>query len=160
MADLNQFAARLQLRQQRELFAYWRSKVPEGKLPARSDIDPVDIPALLPWITLVDVDWSNGQPRFRLRLVGTAVVERFGRDVTGMWFEEAYRGDILKRQDAVYSEAAEGSCPVADSQGAPIEGKEFIISHRLILPLADDGVHVDRLIALILFGDTMPAVPA
>jgi hypothetical protein len=48
-------------------------------MPARSDIDPADIPALLPNISMVHkVDGT-----FRFRLVGSAIVQQFGRDLTG-----------------------------------------------------------------------------
>ena len=156
MTDLDQFAARLQRAPHRELFDYWRSKASPDNLPARRDIDPVEIPMLLPWITLYDVDWAEGRPRFRFRLVGTGIVRRYGRDATGMWFEDAYEGEILERQVAAFSEVATMGRPLADSLSAPISGKEFITSHKLILPLADDGARVDHMVAVILFDDAMP----
>jgi hypothetical protein len=60
------------------LFDYWRSKAPaEGTLPGRRHIDPLDVPRLLPHIWLVDV--VDEPRRFRVRLLGTALVE------TGTW---------------------------------------------------------------------------
>lgn len=156
MASLDEFAELLRRPQQRELLAYWRSKAAAGKLPGRQDIDPIEMTALLPWIGLFDVTWEDGRPRFRFRLVGTAIVQRYGRDATGLWFEEAYQGDILARQTATFSAIATSGRPHLDSLSAPVAGKEFVTSHRLILPLASDGKTVDHMIALILFDDTKP----
>jgi hypothetical protein len=47
--------------------------------PARSDLDPADIPALLPYMMLVE----KVDDHFRWRLVGTAAVREIGRDLTG-----------------------------------------------------------------------------
>ena len=39
----------------RQAFAYWRGKLAGRAMPARRDIDPVDVPTLLPYVMLVDV---------------------------------------------------------------------------------------------------------
>ena len=39
----------------RQTYEYWRGKAGARPLPSRSDIDPVEIPRLLPHIMLVDV---------------------------------------------------------------------------------------------------------
>jgi hypothetical protein len=62
-----------------DLCRYWLAKRGARSMPARSDIDPADIPALLPHIFLVHK--SDGQ--FRFRLVGTAVEQQIGRGLTG-----------------------------------------------------------------------------
>ena len=56
---------------------YWRGKVADGRLPARSAIDPAEIPALLPYLILWDVE--RDPLRFRNRICGTHVVEFSGR---------------------------------------------------------------------------------
>lgn len=60
----------------RELLEYWRSKRGSRLMPARADIDPIEIPTLLPIIGLVDV--LDGGARFRFRLLGTEVVDAAG----------------------------------------------------------------------------------
>lgn len=151
MADLDDFAVKLKYPRQREFFEYWRAKAPPGKLPGRQHFDPLDIPALLPWIVMYDVVRQGGDPRFRFRLVGTGIVEQYGRDATGMWFEDAYEGEILERQMATFTEVATSGRPHLSRPTLPIATKEYITYERLILPLAGDGVNVDRLIALMVF---------
>lgn len=151
MPDLDDFAAGLEAPEHRQLFDYWRSKAPAGRLPGRRHLDPVDIPRLLPWIILYDVDWREGAPRFRFRLVGTGNVQRYGRDATGLWFEEAYDGEALARQQAVFAEVATSRRPHLSRAILPIAGKDHVTYRRLILPLTNDGETVDNLIALMVF---------
>ncbi|HEX4506609.1 MAG TPA: PAS domain-containing protein [Alphaproteobacteria bacterium] len=64
----------------RELYSYWRGCHADGQLPSRADIDPpIDIPKLLP--NLIIFDRIDGH--FRVRLAGSEVVRRGGRDATG-----------------------------------------------------------------------------
>lgn len=37
------------------MYAYWKSKCNGNRLPRRSDIDPVEMPRMLPQITIVEV---------------------------------------------------------------------------------------------------------
>jgi hypothetical protein len=62
-----------------DLYRYWLEKRGSRVVPSRADIDPAEVFWLLPFLCLVDKvdDW------FRYRLVGTAIVQQFGVDVTG-----------------------------------------------------------------------------
>lgn len=151
MSVLEEFAAKLMVPEHREFFDYWRSKVSDGELPSRQDIDPIEVPRLLPWIILYEVAWQDGKPRFRFRLVGTGNVQRYGRDASGKWFEEVYSGDILAKQLAVFGAVATNGRPHLSHQTLPVADKEHVTYHRLILPLATDGVTVDGLAALMIF---------
>jgi hypothetical protein len=61
------------------LLAYWRFKRGARKMPARADIDPAEIPDLLPLISLFEIE--NG--RFRIRLAGHKIVEAYGLEPRG-----------------------------------------------------------------------------
>ncbi len=151
MSALEEFAAALAVPEHREFFDYWRSKASGGKLPSRQDIDPIEVPRLLPWIILYEVAWQDDKPRFKFRLVGTGNVQRYGRDATGQWFEDVYSGDILARQLAIYGTVASTGRPHLSHPTLPVADKEHVTYHRLILPLATDGVTVDGLAALMIF---------
>lgn len=65
----------------RELYSYWHGLQSEGHPPSRADIDPpLQIPRLLPNLMLIDA--VNGD--FQMRLVGSEVSRRAGRDPTGL----------------------------------------------------------------------------
>lgn len=72
----------------RDLFCYWTSVHPAKGLPGRQHIDPLDIPDLLPGLWLLDV--QHDPFRLRYRLVGTAIVQAYGRETTGQWLDESH----------------------------------------------------------------------
>lgn len=65
----------------RALARHWAGLPKEdGLLPRRADLRPEQVPGLLPNMVMFDcVDRDH----FRIRLAGTAVVNRYGRDPTG-----------------------------------------------------------------------------
>lgn len=64
-----------------QLHAYWYSRCGARPFPARTDIDPIDIPSLLHCLMLVDVLYDP--LNFRYRLLGGHIVENAGRNVQG-----------------------------------------------------------------------------
>jgi len=63
----------------KQLHQYWLSKHVDGRVPSRSDIDPiVEIPQLVKNLILLDAG-----EKVTYRLVGSEVVERHGMDMTG-----------------------------------------------------------------------------
>jgi hypothetical protein len=61
---------------------YWRAKAAGRPMPDRRDINPAEIPDLLPWIVLWDVVPGG----YRIRLAGTAICEAHGRELKGVDF--------------------------------------------------------------------------
>lgn len=47
-------------------FEYWLSKCGDGDIPEKSQIDPVEIPSLLPGVFIEEWDAPSGQSRIRL----------------------------------------------------------------------------------------------
>jgi hypothetical protein len=136
-------------RRHRELYDYWQARRPApNRLPARADIDPSEIPHLLGAVWMTDVVRTERSVRFRERLVGTAMVELYGFETTGRWFEEIYEGRHLARQLATYRAIAAGGRPHLSRLGVPRRDREFLIYDRLILPLAADGRTPDILLGI------------
>src|SRR5690349_17666713 len=72
----------------RTLARYWFSRRSGDQVPSRADIDPLDFPALLPNIMLLDRVAENGHDRFRFRLSGTNIALHTGRELTGRYLDE------------------------------------------------------------------------
>jgi hypothetical protein len=70
----------------RQLYEYWDSKRAGRAMPARSDLDPIEIPDLLRHLILLDI--THDPLRFRVRLYGTGVAELRGHDLTGRFLYE------------------------------------------------------------------------
>ena len=131
------------------LHRYWLSIHPsEGLLPGRQHFDPLAMPDLLAGLWLLD---AQQEPfRLRYRLVGTGIVEALGRDVTGLWLDEAHPH---VRDDAGFFERYPRTVETRLPDWR--KGKSRLWAHRdygsienLLLPLARDGRKVDMLIAL------------
>ena len=131
------------------LFRYWEDKRGSRALPARADIDPIDIPELLPHLVLVDTAPTLDQ--FRYRLFGTEVAKGFGHDRTGRRFAELPRldnfDDVYRGYWLSYAERA----PQYFSGQIVSEEKSFIKYSRLTLPLSRDGAQVDMLLGGVIF---------
>ncbi len=131
------------------LYRYWESKRGERTMPARADIDPTEIPALLPIILLVDVMETG---TYRYRLAGTEIVGTFGHDITGKTFAEVLPG-------GKYLEYITSLVNDVVSNGRPLYSESAFLSkehfgrqvRRLVLPLSADGQVVD----MILGGQTI-----
>lgn len=130
-----------------DLYRLWREKRRNGRLPGRRDFDPLEMPHLLPHLTLFDVEYDP--LRFRIRLVGTAIVGAMGRDTTGLYLDQ------LERIESVAERARQLT---HDKAPFFLAGLPLTWTHRdyrtysvLGLPLASDGETVDMLLYSMIF---------
>jgi hypothetical protein len=71
-----------------DFYRYWQGKCRDGALPSRGGIDPVEIPRLLPYLVIAEIEAAP--MRIRYRLVGTRVVESNGSDFTNRYLDECH----------------------------------------------------------------------
>jgi hypothetical protein len=118
------------------LYEYWAGKRRGRTMPSRSDIDPAEILSLLPHLFIAEI---HRPLRFRFRLAGTAICERWGENLTGKWLDELAldneRAAILKQ----YEIAAKTGMPRFDSEEFTNEHGRYLHYRRLLLPLSTDG---------------------
>jgi hypothetical protein len=141
------------------LYEYWNRCRGPYKMPARADIDPLEVPQLMRYLSLLDV--LPGEPRFRYRLVGTGIVEYFGRDPTGWTVDQSAYGASTGDVVAFYSRAASG-VPVRAMWSGRLTSKYSGRFETICMPLGKDHVTADMLLTLtqrlgplqIGFGDT------
>ena len=129
-----------------ELFEHWQGLHRGRALPARADLDPTAIKPMLPYLYMVDVSY---QPlRFRYRLVGTAMVEFTGRDVTGRFVDEETYGAALAPIRRLFEIVVETRGPVGGrGRTVWIQGGEWREVESLVLPMSSDGTVIDILLA-------------
>ena len=134
----------------RAIAEYWRSIHPVTGLPGRQHFDPVDIPHLLSYLRLIDV---QGPPmRFRIRLMGTKLVESFDQDHTGKFYDEVFEGferTPLFEEFRAVADTREPHWRKGDHRLNPM--RDYILIERVTLPLAEDGENVDMLLMLMHF---------
>jgi len=154
-AASDEFAAALGATVLARLYDYWKAKRGARPAPARADLDPVEMPRMLPHLMLIDV--LDGGARFRYRLAGTEIESRFGCSMAGRYIDELMRGrysdylhvlyrELLSSRRPLYSESAYGS-----DENAPMQ------TRRLMLPLSTDGTEIDMVLAGQLFDYRNPA---
>ncbi len=129
---------------------YWNAKRGEREMPGRQDIDPAEIPQLLPHITLIDV--IDGGARFRYRLVGTAVVDGFNRNHTGRHVDELdvpqFGRDALHIQ---YRSVLRKRRPIYLRNIYVMAGNVEAVTPRVLAPLSRDGQAIDMIISALVF---------
>jgi hypothetical protein len=132
------------------LYDYWRSRRHGRPCPLRADIDPVDIPALLPHLLLTEV--VAGGARFRWRLVGTEVERHFGCAMTGRYIDELLRGQYLAHLERLYRSVVAECTPVysENAYNTRTSGwdaySEVLRTARLMLPLSTEGKSVNMVL--------------
>ena len=130
----------------RQIFAYWHEKsARRGALPARADIDPVDLAAVLPAVSLIEVrrDVMGRPGRLRYRVMGGFHVEIMGHDATGEMLDLG-----AGENDAATQAIATGRPIYAERTFYPANGTVLTFG-TLMCPLATDGRKVDMLICAV-----------
>ncbi|MGD1878376.1 MAG: PAS domain-containing protein [Kiloniellaceae bacterium] len=130
-------------------YDYWKLKRSNRPMPARGDIDPAEIVAILPHVFLLDV--RQNPLDFRYRLVGTKMDEHMLSPYTGLWMSQIAH---QKAPSRIWS-----NCRTVALEGRPISGntpyvgknKEFLTTEDLIMPLGDDVRTVDMLFVTVGF---------
>lgn len=123
----------------RGLYRLWAGRAGAG-LPARRDFSHRDFQPWMGWLGILRCEPEG----LRVTLSGTAVVESDGRDFTGLTLEEAIAGPLRDPLLAPFYQARRRRLAVYDLWRPEIAGLPAM--HRLVLPCADDGRTVDRLL--------------
>jgi hypothetical protein len=135
------------------VYAYWQRKRGTQAMPARRDIDPVELGPVLPHVILTDVE--NG-PRFRYRLFGTAVCEAFGMDPTGHYVDMVMVGTYKTFLLGLYHDILAMKKPIYSTSIYGTKRDTKMWTQRLMLPLSPDGERVDMVLAAQVFSHGSP----
>jgi hypothetical protein len=134
----------------RRLLEYWQAKRRTlGRLPARADVDPLEMRYALGHLVLADVE--HGDPiRFRHRLIGTRIVERAGYDATGLYVDDIPDSELARWLLGTYASVVATREPVWQSLNGVIGGRATILE-ILRLPLSSDGGKIDVVLSGAFF---------
>lgn len=138
------FRAQLVLREQRDIFDYWRRCAQSRRMPARADIDPVAIPHLLPGLSLLHVERERVDARYRL--AGTRVREIYGLEVTGKCVFELDFKEKASYWRAAYTRVIKEGVPMQGAVRGPVAGRDHLVLFWLRLPLGEVDGPVDRIL--------------
>jgi hypothetical protein len=137
--------------QTRAFFAYWESKRLGRVMPARRDLDPIEMKAWLPGIQLIDV-FENPR-RLVYRLVGQVEVEMRGFSHAGYNVEEAFFA--VSKEDALcnYNLVIDSQTMVYDWARYATRSGFQTSQETIFLPLSDDGHQVNMVITYTVVGN-------
>lgn len=134
------------------LYEYWNRLRGERFAPPRSDLDPMDIKAVLGDVLLIDV--QQEPLRFLFRLHGTNLAERAGYDMTGRYVDELPHDENRHWLVARYMSLLTNREPEY-GQHDRIVGDRRWRYEVLWLPLSNDGADVDQLLGALRYRDTL-----
>lgn len=130
---------------------YWVSLLADGQLPARRQIDPLDIPnRALPWLFIVEVTQRWPVLDYRYRLVGTGNTLLVGRDATGLLASEIFAARDTEVVPSTFDETVHAGEPTFWRATVPNDRVGSVEIERGLFPLAEDGVEVDALLGVAL----------
>jgi hypothetical protein len=119
----------------RQLLDYWRSRSQE-RLPTRAEIDLVcDLPRLVANAALIEV---IDETYFRYRVIGSLLVDRARRNVTGQMLDEALYGNDLDEVVRPLREVVAHRRPVRVRGYARGIRKTTLPIEALCVPMAGD----------------------
>ena len=134
----------------RALHDYWQAKHRGGRLPARSDIDPLDLRYIIGNLILLDV--LRDPLRFRYRLVGSNLTRFVRFEMTGRMLDEHPEPTFRRLAMEIYSEVAMTTLALSTRRDAVIDNR-LRRYETIVLPLAADGHTVDMILVGIRFED-------
>lgn len=137
---------RIQSARVKALYDYWCAKRGDRPMPTRADIDPTEIKGLLPYILLTDLHYDPLRVFFRL--VGTAVGEAAGRNLTGQWLHEAQVDGGIELWLKNYERLVRDGVPVFGRTRATVQPGDDRFFEWILLPLSSDGETVDKTLEL------------
>lgn len=128
----------------RRLAGYWLARRGERAMPARADIDPLDIPWVLARIWLCD--YQPAEQRFHFRLAGEKINGYWACSLRGRYLDEVVPLARYDQASGAFLSAVRGPRIVHDSCEIRLADKLFATGERIILPLSDDGETVSGLL--------------
>jgi len=130
--------------------AYWRACCRDRTMPARSDLDPVDMRQFLARVLLAEVVAGRHGPEIRIRLAGTEIEAIFG-PMTGKPLGDALPPDMVARWALMAETVLAARRPVRFVTRIAYRGQEFVTAEALAAPLSGNDVDIDMMFAVILF---------
>ncbi|SMF16421.1 PAS domain-containing protein [Tistlia consotensis] len=128
----------------------WETWRGSAALPQRSALNPLALTYCLPNLALVDIEREPFRPRYRL--VGTRLVDLWGRELRGRYVDEVYRFPVRSEVLAAYRKVVTTGEPLYNERLFNL-GFRRLGYQRLMLPLTAGGDSVDQVVLAIYPSD-------
>ena len=142
------------------LLRYWSQKRRGRPMPARRDIDPVEIPSLLPIVVLARVKGND----VRMRVMGEDAIDIYGRDVRDRDVRDFDFGAFTKPWTGAFDLVLDTLAPAVAAGQFAMEA-QTCRAETVLMPLSDETgalshVFGGLVIRPIARDDPMPLPPS
>jgi hypothetical protein len=127
------------------ILRYWNEMRGGGTMPSFRQIDPIDIPKLLPIVLIADV----APTATTMRLLGTDATNAYGRETRGMDIRNLVLGEFSPLWLKVFALVRETGSP-ASASGSFRNRSELLDVDMLLTPLSDDGEMITHIFGGLL----------
>jgi hypothetical protein len=136
------------------LFDYWRSKLEGRTMPARRDIDPIEMKS---WLgNLMLIEFPPDPMQYRVRLDGVNLQQFYGTSREGKGIEAMTSEEERRIVLPQYLIVLERKVPAYyETQFITSEGVRTS-QRKLLLPLSEDGERVNMILAGLYFDRVQP----
>jgi len=139
-----------------EGLAYWRKKAAGRAMPCLSDIQPEEIPRLLPYLSLFEIRRSGGVSELFPRLAAPKMEEVFG-PIHRRPLHTVLAPEILQRWEGATRTMIDMGVPLRGAGEVLHEGKSFIAAELLLAPLSLTGDEIGLIFLLSHFDMPPPS---
>jgi hypothetical protein len=127
------------------ILRYWNEKRGDRAMPALRQIDPIEIPKLLPIILVADILPAST----RMRLMGTDSTNAYGRETRGRDVNELSLGDFSPFWQKAFALVRGSGKPVL-AAGPYRNGMELLDAESVLAPMSDDGTTITHILGGLL----------
>ncbi len=129
------------------LHDYWQDLRGDRAMPARSDIDAVEIWTLLPNIHVSE--WHENPDRVRYRVAGTELVASIGREISGHWLTDFHTDpkDVAETM-TLYRQVIARRAPILGRTLGSMQRLGVDSFEWILCPLSDDDGVIKHFIGL------------
>ena len=129
-----------------EFLSYWREKSGQKNIPARSDLDPLEMKRFLGSLFLVVPEPESDD--FRYTLIGTNITSEVGIDNTGKTVGDVFGAPGIE----LYCKVRDERVPIRVHGTVEWRRKEFLAYEAVLLPLSEDTESVNHFVGAMVFG--------
>lgn len=126
------------------LIDYWQNRISNGRAPARSTINPMDFPTLLPQVFMLG---RLGPGDYAFRLAGGLLRDLHGHDLRQTSFARLWTENARLPVQTALERARRDVEPV-HFQATALAGEHRMALEILALPIANEKGVVDRMLGL------------
>jgi hypothetical protein len=137
---------------QRWLLKFWTEHLLGHRIPQWSSVDAEILEPMSESLSLVDLVGAGSSTRFLFRFHGALIGEVYGsNDCRGRHLDEIIPPQRSEAVLAAYRQAADSGLPVYTIHDVTDASGRLVHSERLVLPFAQDGERVDRILSSFEF---------